>query len=74
MWGCEQSVEQVPFKYASYNIQRLTSGLFEESSSTGYLKPFYGSIFNITAFWLRRKQGIVVNDESTYWFSRVGNF
>ena len=33
-----------------------------------------GSIFDKTAFCLGEKQGMLVNDECSSWYNRVGNF
>ena len=34
----------------------------------------HGSIFDTTAFCLREKQGMLVNDECNSWYSRVSSF
>ena len=34
----------------------------------------YDSIFDITPFYLGEKQGMLVNDECSSWYNRIGNF
>ena len=35
---------------------------------------FQGSVFDKTAFHLGEKQGMLVNNECSSWYNRVGNF
>ena len=74
--ACKESVEHVLFKCASYDSQRL--------DFLDYLKMVLppddfetflcGSIFDKTAFCLREKQGMLINDEYSCWYNRVGDY
>ena len=73
---CKESVEHVLFECPSYDSQRqiflryLKQVLIPEAFDTF----FHSSIFDKTVFCLGEKQGIVVNDECSSWYYRVGEF
>ena len=72
----KESIEHVLFEYVSYDSQRLD---FLEYLKTvlppNVFKAFVcGSIVDKTAFCLAEKQGMLVNDECSSWYNRIGNF
>ena len=74
--ACKESVEHVLFECASYDSQRqiffdymkqiLTPEAFEAFN--------HSSIFDKTVFCLGEKQGMLINDECSSWYNRVGDF
>ena len=72
----KESVEHVPFECALYDSQRLE---FWECLKTALPPDAFeaflcGSILDKTAFCLEGKQSMLVNDECSSWYNRVGNF
>ena len=50
-------------------------GLFEDGPSFRCLRNLLcGSIFYETAFYSVEKEGMLVNDECSSWYNRVGDF
>ena len=74
--ACKESVEHVLFECASYDSQRqiflnhmkqiLTQETFEVFNNS--------SIFNKAVFCLGEKQGMLINDDCSSWYNRVGDF
>ena len=74
--ACKESVEHVLFGYRLYDTQRQNflitwSKFFFQT----HLKPFwYSSTFKEAVFCLGEKQDMLVNDECSSWYNRVGNY
>ena len=74
--ACKESVEHVLFEFSSYDTQRqdffdyLTQVLLPDD----FEALFCGSVFVKTLVCLKRKQDMLVKDESSSWYNRVGDF
>ena len=74
--ACKESVGHVLFECASYDSQRLDLlDYLKTVLSLGAFKAFLcGSIFDKTVFCLGERQRVLINDEYSSWYNRVGDF
>ena len=74
--ACKESVEHVLFECASYDSQRLDflDYLKTVHPPDAFETFLHVSIFDKTPFCLGEEQGILVNDERSSWYNRVGGF
>ena len=74
--ACKESVEHVLLECASYDTQRENFFDYKKQILTlEALKSFYySSIFNKAVFCLGEKYDMLINDECSSWYDRVGNF
>ena len=72
----KESVEHVLFECASYDSQRqiFLDYLRQVLTPVAFETFCNGSIFDKAIFCLGVKQGMVINDECSSWYSRVGDF
>ena len=76
LWGFKESVEHVLLECASYDSQRQFFVYYTKQILT--LNAFeafnYSSIFDKMVFCLGEKQGMLINNECSSWYNRVGDF
>ena len=74
--GSQEFVEHVLFECASYNSQRqIFFNYFRHVLALDTLEAIHhGSISDKAVFFLGQKQGMLVNDECSSRYNRVGDF
>ena len=74
--ACKELVEHVLFECASYHSHRLDFVEYLKTVHPPYaFETFlHGNILDKTEFSLGEKEGILVNDECSPWYNRVGDF
>ena len=74
--ACKESVQHALFECASSDSQRLDfldylKTILPPDAFETFLRV---SIFDKTAFCLGEEQGMLIKDECSSWYNRVGNF
>ena len=74
--ACKKFVEHVLFECASYNSQRQNIlDYMKQILTLEALEAFnHSSIFDKVVFFLGDQQGMLVKDECSSWYNRVGDF
>ena len=72
---CKESVERVLSECTSYDSQRLDFlTIWKQSFSRCFWNHSLWEHFDETAFCLREKGGVLVNNECSSWYNSVGDF
>ena len=74
--ACKESVEHVLFECTSYNSQRqnFLDYLKQVLLPDAFEDFMHRSVLDKTVFCLGEKQGMIVNDDCSLWYNRVGDF
>ena len=74
--ACKESVEHVLLECASYDSQRqhFLDSMKQVLTSEAFEAFIHGSIFDKAVFCLGEKQGMLVSDECSSWYNKVGVF
>ena len=74
--ACKEFVEHVLFDCASHYSQRQNFlDYMKQILTPEAIKAFnYSSIFTNTVFCLGEKQGMLINNECSSWYNKVGNY
>ena len=74
--ACKESVEHILFECVSYDSQRqnFLDCMKQVLAPEAFEAFIHGSIFDKSVFCLGKKQGMLVNDECSSWYNKVGDF